>query len=217
MRSALELLCQRVRNNPSWTRSVAGPWRLGTFSATSSYARLSTTSSKGRGLCLNARQSLRTAFPPSLSFAASGFRHISTASPGHEELLASRETPGSLPPSSDEMNGAAAARSKRKEPPHSVIDGRHPKHHRVANDSEMDSVGDVTPGTVGEFGEHDYDFDDARRQSLAVAPDSAEWQATIESVVRNVVSIRFCQTCSFDTDPALTSEATGFVVDAEKG
>lgn len=47
--------------------------------------------------------------------------------------------------------------------------------------------------------------------------DSAEWQRTIESVVRNVVSIRFCQTCSFDTDSAITSEATGFVVDAERG
>jgi pro-apoptotic serine protease NMA111 len=47
--------------------------------------------------------------------------------------------------------------------------------------------------------------------------DTAEWQACIENVVRNVVSIRFCQTCSFDTDPALTSEATGFVVDAERG
>jgi hypothetical protein len=48
-------------------------------------------------------------------------------------------------------------------------------------------------------------------------PDSAEWQRTIESVVRNVVSIRFCQTCAFDTDAAITTEATGFVVDAEKG
>jgi len=27
----------------------------------------------------------------------------------------------------------------------------------------------------------------------------------------------FCQTCSFDTDPAMSSEATGFVVDAERG
>lgn len=27
----------------------------------------------------------------------------------------------------------------------------------------------------------------------------------------------FCQTCSFDTDSAMSSEATGFVVDAEKG
>ena len=49
------------------------------------------------------------------------------------------------------------------------------------------------------------------------ATDTAEWQRTIEKVVRNVVSIRFCQTCSFDTDEAITSEATGFVVDAERG
>ncbi|OAA68445.1 nuclear serine protease 2 [Niveomyces insectorum RCEF 264] len=47
--------------------------------------------------------------------------------------------------------------------------------------------------------------------------ETAEWQETIQRVVRNVVSIRFCMTCSFDTDPALTSEATGFVVDAERG
>ena len=47
--------------------------------------------------------------------------------------------------------------------------------------------------------------------------DSAEWQATIEQVVKNVVSIHFCQACSFDTDTAISSEATGFVVDAEKG
>jgi S1-C subfamily serine protease len=47
--------------------------------------------------------------------------------------------------------------------------------------------------------------------------ESAEWQATIEKVVKNVVSIHFCQTASFDTDSAISSEATGFVVDAEKG
>ena len=49
------------------------------------------------------------------------------------------------------------------------------------------------------------------------AYDTTNWKRTIEGVVRNVVSIRFCQTCAFDTDPALTSEATGFVVDAERG
>lgn len=51
----------------------------------------------------------------------------------------------------------------------------------------------------------------------ATAADTAEWQATIEKVVKNVVSIHFCQTCSFDTDSACSSEATGFVVDAERG
>lgn len=60
-------------------------------------------------------------------------------------------------------------------------------------------------------------------EDLASAPiagalhDTVEWQKTIESVVKSVVSIHFCQTCSFDTDPAISSEATGFVVDAEKG
>ncbi|KAF3272886.1 hypothetical protein TWF970_009907 [Orbilia oligospora] len=52
---------------------------------------------------------------------------------------------------------------------------------------------------------------------IASTGDSVEWQRTIESVVRNVVSIRFCQTCSFDADPAVTSEATGFVVDKTRG
>ena len=51
----------------------------------------------------------------------------------------------------------------------------------------------------------------------AAARDTLEWQATIEKVILTVVQIRFCQTCTFDTDPAGASEATGFVVDAERG
>ncbi|WEW62006.1 hypothetical protein PRK78_007506 [Emydomyces testavorans] len=47
--------------------------------------------------------------------------------------------------------------------------------------------------------------------------DSAEWQETIEKVVKSVVSIHFCQTASFDTDSSMSSQATGFVVDAERG
>ncbi|KAK0627769.1 serine protease-like protein [Immersiella caudata] len=115
------------------------------------------------------------------------------------------------------MNGPnATPRSKRKEPPHHAIDARHPKHLRPNGD--LSSGGENTPETHDDFeGEYD-EFDDTRLQALLpTGPDTAEWQATIESVVRNVVSIRFCQTCSFDTDPALTSEATGFVVDAERG
>lgn len=71
------------------------------------------------------------------------------------------------------------------------------------------------------------EMDDARSEAsldpLPIVPiagavhDTAEWQKTIEGVVKSVVSIHFCQTCSFDTDPAIASEATGFVVDAEKG
>ena len=54
-------------------------------------------------------------------------------------------------------------------------------------------------------------------EAVTATADTAEWQHTIERVVRNVVSIHFCQTCSFDTSAALSSEATGFVVDAKKG
>jgi S1-C subfamily serine protease len=64
----------------------------------------------------------------------------------------------------------------------------------------------------------DFDGDDMRAVSrVPTAAESMEWQATIEKVVKNVVAIHFCQTCSFDTDTAVSSEATGFVVDAEKG
>jgi hypothetical protein len=117
------------------------------------------------------------------------------------------------------MNGAnPTARSKRKEPPHTV-DGRHPKHHRP--NGEVSSGGANTPDGHEEL-EFEGDFEEAYEDPrlaavLPTGPDTAEWQETIQNVVRNVVSIRFCQTCSFDTDPALTSEATGFVVDAERG
>jgi hypothetical protein len=114
------------------------------------------------------------------------------------------------------MNGATTA-LKRKGPPES-ISGRHTKHQRGLGGKE--SAGDNTPDVDDELEpfELSLELDDAHIPALLpTGPDTAEWQATIESVVRNVVSIRFCQTASFDTDPALTSEATGFVVDAERG
>lgn len=78
-----------------------------------------------------------------------------------------------------------------------------------------------------EFAEVEYEYDDgsameddvpAQGDVYASAPAAqGEWREAIQKVVRNVVAIRFCQTCAFDTEPALTSEATGFVVDAERG
>lgn len=79
-----------------------------------------------------------------------------------------------------------------------------------------ESAGENTP-EVGSLYEEVMDMDEPETRVIPGLADTAEWQATIERVVRNVVSIRFCQTCSFDTDPALSSEATGFVVDAERG
>lgn len=105
------------------------------------------------------------------------------------------------------------AQAKRKRSPVKIID-RPAKLHKTEILNRTDN-GEVS---------HDEDFemdsesDDSQLPSLAPAiADTAEWQATIEKVVRNVVSIHFCQTCSFDTDSAVSSEATGFVVDAERG
>jgi hypothetical protein len=122
-------------------------------------------------------------------------------------------TKASSPLSSHKMNGTkgAAIRPKRKQHP-SAAGERPQKQLRAINGKE--STGVNTPEIDYSISDDDLDIDRALLPSIA---DTAEWQATIENVVRNVVSIRFCQTCSFDTDPALTSEATGFVVDAEKG
>lgn len=76
----------------------------------------------------------------------------------------------------------------------------------------IDTSADATPNPFMQ--EQD---DDSRSVVHAAVADSVEWQQTIEKVVSKVVSIHFCQTSAFDTDPAMSSEATGFVVDAENG
>jgi pro-apoptotic serine protease NMA111 len=105
-----------------------------------------------------------------------------------------------------------AQRGKRKQDSTSEAE-RPPNQHRAVNGTE--SARENTPEVTSILEDNIEELDESR-----VVPglaDTAEWQAAIEKVVRHVVSIRFCQTCAFDTDPALTSEATGFVVDAERG
>ena len=111
-----------------------------------------------------------------------------------------------------ERNGEA--RTKRKASPVASFDRPH-KH--LKPEASAPTPGDATPqnGTVYSV---ENDVDPARMiNPLAPPTDSPEWQATIESVVKSVVSIHFCQTCSFDTDLSMSSQATGFVVDAERG
>ena len=130
-----------------------------------------------------------------------------------------------------DLNGDSSANSrghppKRKHAP-SPSQTRPAKHMREDNNDDIyldESIADMLPpsgstaATFDALTELSVGMEQERLLApVAVVPDSAEWQRTIESVVRNVVSIRFCQTCSFDTDSAITSEATGFVVDAEKG
>lgn len=115
------------------------------------------------------------------------------------------------------MDHAGETRTKRKEHPEHVHD-RPLKQLRAADLSipsanATDTSAEQTPnGYLADASE-----EATRGTALAATADSAEWQATIETVVSKVVSIHFCQTSAFDTDPALSSEATGFVVDAENG
>lgn len=130
--------------------------------------------------------------------------------------LSRRSPASSLPPLSTRImdaNGDIGAKRKR-----SAIAGaaERPAKHLKPEGSVL-TPGDSTPanGTVYDIEESE----DAAR-ALAVGPgqaDSPEWQATIETVVKSVVSIHFCQTCSFDTELSMSSQATGFVVDAERG
>lgn len=110
------------------------------------------------------------------------------------------------------MNGTNGTPRAKRKLHSSSVEERPQKQHRPINGKE--SAGQNTPEVSSMF-EDEIELEEPR--VLAAMADTAEWQAAIEKVVRNVVSIRFCQTCSFDTDPALTSEATGFVVDAERG
>ena len=110
------------------------------------------------------------------------------------------------------MDRNGNARHKRKRSP--VED--HDRPLKLFKPEHPESIN----GTRSPDSQYSYDTDsiaDVMTKTAKATGDTAEWQATIEEVVRNVVSIHFCQTCSFDTSPAISSEATGFVVDAEKG
>jgi pro-apoptotic serine protease NMA111 len=112
------------------------------------------------------------------------------------------------------MSATGDLRLKRRTSPASALE--RPKK-QLKQENGVPTPGDATPlnGSV-------YDVE-AESNSLPIvstvpaAGDSPEWQATIERVIKSVVSIHFCQTCSFDTDLSLSSQATGFVVDAENG
>ncbi|KAF2239461.1 Pro-apoptotic serine protease NMA111 [Viridothelium virens] len=119
------------------------------------------------------------------------------------------------------MESNGEPRGKRKQAP-TTAHGRPMKQFKSDIDIiKMEEVANASGGETysdAHMNGIELDMEDPRSSKHAAATaDTAEWQATIEKVVKSVVSIHFCQTCSFDTDPALSSEATGFVVDAERG
>ncbi|KAH3686326.1 hypothetical protein WICPIJ_002688 [Wickerhamomyces pijperi] len=86
------------------------------------------------------------------------------------------------------------------------------KRQQLEQDQEVDQQ------MILSEGDSDSEFETAIQFSSAADPISdGKWHETIKSVVKSVVSIHFAQTASFDCDPPVVSEATGFVVDAERG
>jgi len=113
------------------------------------------------------------------------------------------------------MSANGEARTKRRGSPVSAIE--RPKK-QLRQENGVQTPGDATPQNGSLYNVED-EMEDVVPISNTVAAvgDSPEWQATIETVIKSVVSIHFCQTCSFDTDLSTSSQATGFVVDAERG
>ncbi|RYC61143.1 hypothetical protein CHU98_g5065 [Xylaria longipes] len=165
-------------------------------------------------------------FPPSLARNSSITLASTTAHsrPSHFASSRARRLFTTSPKSRQSSTAIAAtaamtspiSRSKRKAA--SPADDRPVKQFRHGLNGK-NSPGENTPDLelTGFIAKSDKEDDEVPVFYQAQPADTAEWQATIENVVRCVVSIRFCQTCSFDTDAACASEATGFVVDAEKG
>ncbi|KAF9161882.1 hypothetical protein BGX20_001950 [Mortierella sp. AD010] len=58
--------------------------------------------------------------------------------------------------------------------------------------------------------------DPAARATIALS-EPPQWQKVIEKAVKAIVSIKFSQVSAFDTEGPETSEASGFIVDAERG
>ena len=65
--------------------------------------------------------------------------------------------------------------------------------------------------------ETDADLDVFQPPVMPALQDSQVWIETLEKVLKTVVAVKFAVPCSFDAEPALQSEATGFIVDGERG
>ncbi|KAI0899750.1 Pro-apoptotic serine protease NMA111 [Annulohypoxylon nitens] len=116
------------------------------------------------------------------------------------------------------MNGSSQSSRTKRKASFSVHDHDRPQKHIRPINGKMSPSENTPDIELPSFIEDDMAADeDLSILYPQATTDTTEWQDTIEKVVKNVVSIRFCQTCSFDTDAACASEATGFVVDAEKG
>ena len=137
-----------------------------------------------------------------------------TLSPPSNSFTSIRTLLRTLSTSTTVMATNGEARPKRRASPAHALE-RPSKH--LKPDTSVPTPGDATPQNGTVYSIENEVSTAPIMNALGATTDSPEWQATIENVIKSVVSIHFCQTCSFDTDLSMSSQATGFVVDAERG
>lgn len=84
-----------------------------------------------------------------------------------------------------------------------------------ANGDLLEQDYDMSQGSDSET--YSEEEEDSRQVFDTVANNSTLWQTAMSKVVKCVVSIQFSHVSNFDTEIATTSEATGFIVDSERG
>ncbi|KAI9336979.1 trypsin-like cysteine/serine peptidase domain-containing protein [Obelidium mucronatum] len=102
------------------------------------------------------------------------------------------------------MSPSTRSKRKRSEP---ASNGSQPKAGKRAAPAETEE---------NDLDVHEGSEDLMQVDSTAVVPKT-EWQSMIEKAIKSIVSIRFSQVAAFDTEHADTSEASGFVVDKQRG
>ena len=144
-----------------------------------------------------------------------GFLHspLDTTSKLQTVPLVTRLQSRSLSSTQSIMATNGEARPKRRTSPTHPLE--RPSKHLKAETAP--TPGDATPQNGTVYSTEMEVTQPPILNTMAAAADSPEWQATIENVIKSAVSIHFCQTCSFDTDLSMSSQATGFVVDSERG
>ncbi|KAF3389430.1 Pro-apoptotic serine protease [Penicillium rolfsii] len=205
--SLLLLRCRQSVQSPQ-SRSIAAAVAVSPASAVPwplIAPRLSLDPSPARHFC-----------PPSIAFRSIALFH---QVPPRRFKLASQSPfnrPSSLAKSIMDAHGDIGSKRKRNAVAGAGAVERPAKH--LKPEGSVLTPGDSTPANGTVYDVEEEEDDSGRLLPLGAAQaDSPEWQATIESVVKSVVSIHFCQTCSFDTELSMSSQATGFVVDAERG
>lgn len=88
---------------------------------------------------------------------------------------------------------------------------------RSAPSPSLDSSHKRQPPASSDLEYYSETADDLAPQYDTSSVGSSAWTETIQKVIKGVVSIHFSNITNFDTELCLTSEATGFVVDAKRG